>query len=245
MKEGKILLKVENLYVHYDNIKAVKGISFEVKEKEIVTIIGSNGAGKTSILMAISNLIKKYKGKVLLMNEDITNLEPHRIVKKGICHIPEGRLIFPYLTVEENLIIGDFGNINPKSNRVKKNMDMVFQLFPRLKGRRKQSGGTLSGGEQQMLAVGRGLMLEPKIIMMDEPSLGLAPILVEQIFELILKIRDLGKTILLIEQNANMALQIADRGYVLEIGKIRLSGTANELINNPEVAHAYLGVGEI
>lgn len=245
MKEGEILLKVENLHVHYDNIKAIRGITFDVKEKEIVTIIGSNGAGKTSTLMAISNLVKKYKGKVLLMNEDITNLEPHRIVKKGICHIPEGRLIFPYLTVEENLIIGDFGNINPGPNRIKKNMDMVFQLFPRLKGRRKQSGGTLSGGEQQMLAVGRGLMLEPKIIMMDEPSLGLAPILVEQIFELILKIRDLGKTVLLIEQNANMALQIADRGYVLEIGKIRLSGTANELINNPEVAHAYLGVGEI
>lgn len=245
MKEGKILLKVDNLYVHYDNIKAVKGISFEVKEKEIVTIIGSNGAGKTSTLMAISNLVKKNKGKVLLMNEDITNLEPHKIVKMGICHIPEGRLIFPYLTVEENLIIGDFGNITPGSNRIKKNMDMIFQLFPRLKERRKQSGGTLSGGEQQMLAIGRGLMLEPKIIMMDEPSLGLAPILVEQIFELILKIRDLGKTILLIEQNANMALQIADRGYVLEIGKIRLSGTANELINNPEVAHAYLGVGEI
>ena len=239
------MLKVDNLYVHYDNIKAVKGITFEVKEKEIVTIIGSNGAGKTSTLMAISNLVKKYKGKVLLMNEDITNLEPHKIVKMGICHIPEGRLIFPYLTVEENLIIGDFGNVNPEVNRIKKNMDMIFQLFPRLKERRKQSGGTLSGGEQQMLAIGRGLMLEPKIIMMDEPSLGLAPILVEQIFELILRIRNLGKTVLLIEQYANMALQIADRGYVLEIGKIRLSGTANELINNPEVAHAYLGIGEI
>jgi len=237
------LLKIVDLHVRYDNIEAIKGINFYIKEKEIVTLIGSNGAGKTSILMAISNMVKKSKGKVFFRGEDITNLEPSKIVKKGICHVPEDRLIFTYLTVEENLIMGDFGNTNSKPNRIAENMENVFQLFSILKERRKQNAGTLSGGEQQMLVIGRALMLEPKLIMMDEPSLGLAPILVEQIFELILKIKDLGKTILLIEQNANMALQIADRAYVLETGEIRLSGTAKELLNNPQVASAYLGMG--
>lgn len=237
------MLKVENLHVHYGVIEAIKGIDFEVREKEIVTLIGSNGAGKTSTLMSLSNLVKKSGGTVFFDGNDITEAEPSVIVKKGICHVPEGRLIFSYLTVEENLIMGDFGNTNPNPNRIKENMEQVYQLFPRLKERRKQNGGTLSGGEQQMLAIGRGLMLDPKLIMLDEPSLGLAPIIVEQIFELILKIRDWGKTILLIEQNAYMALQIADRAYVMENGLINLSGPAKELANDPQVASAYLGIG--
>lgn len=236
------MLKVENLHVHYGNMEALKGIDFEVCEKEVVTLIGSNGAGKSSTLRSISNLVQKSDGQVYFAGEDITNLEPSKIVKKGICHVPEGRLIFPYLTVEENLIMGDLGNVSKKANRVKENIASIYSLFPRLKERRKQNGGTLSGGEQQMLAIGRGLMLDPQLVMLDEPSLGLAPIVVEQIFELILKIRDWGKTVLLIEQNANMALQVADRGYVMETGQIILSDNAKDLLDNPKVAGAYLGI---
>ncbi|HYH04258.1 MAG TPA: ABC transporter ATP-binding protein, partial [Bacillota bacterium] len=229
------MLSVSNLQLHYGFIHALKGISFEVQPKEIVTLIGSNGAGKTSILMAISNLVSKSGGKITFFGNEITQTEPSDIVKKGICHVPEGRLIFPDLTVEENLIMGDFGNTDPNPKRLSENLHQVYQLFPRLKERRKQNGGTLSGGEQQMLAIGRGLMLDPKLIMLDEPSLGLAPIIVEQIFELILKIRDWGKTILLIEQNAHMALQIADRGFVVENGTVTLRGKAEELANDPKV----------
>lgn len=237
------MLEINDLKVNYGNIAALHGISFDIEEKEIVTLIGSNGAGKTSILRSISNLVPKSGGSVDYKGDDITHMEPSRIVRKGICHVPEGRHIFPYLTVEENLIMGDFGNTSEKANRIKDNLEMVYELFPRLEERRKQDGGTLSGGEQQMLAIGRGLMLEPDLVMLDEPSLGLAPIIVEQIFELIEEIRDMGKTILLIEQNANMALQVADRGYVLETGQIILAGDAKDLINNPEVAKAYLGIG--
>jgi branched-chain amino acid transport system ATP-binding protein len=236
------LLKVENLHVHYSNIEAIKGIDFEVREREIVTLIGSNGAGKSSTLRSISNLVKKSGGRVYFAGEDISDLEPSKIVKKGICHVPEGRLIFPYLTVEENLIMGDFGNTTKKENRLTENMERIYELFPRLKERRKQNGGTLSGGEQQMLAIGRGLMLDPVLVMLDEPSLGLAPLVVEQIFELILKIRDWGKTVLLIEQNANMALQVANRGYVMETGRIILAGEAKDLLNDPKVIGAYLGM---
>ncbi len=236
------MLKVENLHVHYGNIEAIKGIDFEVKEREIVTLIGSNGAGKSSTLKSISNLVQKSAGRVWFNNEAVTDLEPSKIVKRGVCHVPEGRLIFPYLTVEENLIMGDFGNTSKQPNHLKENMANIYELFPRLKERRKQNGGTLSGGEQQMLAIGRGLMLDPKLVMLDEPSLGLAPIVVEQIFELILKIRDWGKTVLLIEQNANMALQVANRAYVMETGRIILSGNAQDLIHDPQVAGAYLGI---
>lgn len=236
------MLIVDNLHVHYGLQHALKGISLTVQPKEIVTLIGANGAGKTSIVMAISNLIRKSGGSVTFSGQDITQSEPSDIVKRGICHIPEGRLIFPSLTVEENLILGDFGNTDPNPNRLKENLDQVYQLFPRLKERRKQNGGTLSGGEQQMLAIGRGLMLDPQLIMLDEPSLGLAPIIVEQIFELILKIRDWGKTILLIEQNAQMALEIADRGLVIENGMVTLSGNAKTLATDPGVVAAYLGI---
>lgn len=236
------MLTVNNLHLHYGFIHALKGISFEVQPKEIVTLIGSNGAGKTSILMAISNLARKSGGNIIFQGNDITEAEPSTIVKQGICHVPEGRLIFPYLTVEENLIMGDFGNTAPRPKHRSENLDQVYQLFPRLKERRRQNGGTLSGGEQQMLAIGRGLMLDPKLIMLDEPSLGLAPIIVEQIFELILKIRDWGKTILLIEQNAQMALEIADRGFVIENGRITLSGTARQLATDSRVIAAYLGI---
>ncbi|MDI3281282.1 MAG: ABC transporter ATP-binding protein [Bacillota bacterium] len=233
------MLRVEGLRVHYDNIEALKGISFEVREREIVTLIGSNGAGKSTTLLAISNLIKKTAGRVLFRGQDITHKDPSQIVRLGLCHVPEGRRIFPYLTVEENLIMGSYGN--PDRRRLKENLEAVYNLFPILRERRRQNGGTLSGGEQQMLAIGRGLMLDPQLLMLDEPSLGLAPILVEQIFDLILWIRDQGKTILLIEQNANMALEISDRGYVIETGKIITSGTAAELKNDPKVISAYLG----
>jgi branched-chain amino acid transport system ATP-binding protein len=236
------MLEVRDLKVRYGNVEAIKGISFDVKEREIVTLIGSNGAGKSSTLMAISNLAKKSAGTARFLGADITSLDPSEIAKRGICHVPEGRRIFPYLTVEENLLMGDYGNTDPDPKRCEKNMETAYSLFPRLKERKKQNGGTLSGGEQQMLAIARGLMLDPKLVMLDEPSLGLAPIIVEQIFELLLRIREMGKTILLIEQNASMALQIADRGYVLETGRITLSGSAEELSSNPEVIRAYLGV---
>lgn len=235
------MLKVEGLKVRYGAIEAVKGIDLEVNDGEIVTLIGSNGAGKSSTLMAISNLIKKT-GKVHFDGADISSMEPSFIVKKGVCHVPEGRHIFPFLTVEENLLMGDFGNTSGDKDRMKRNMEHVYELFPRLKERQRQNGGTLSGGEQQMLAIGRGLMLDPKIMMLDEPSLGLAPILVDQIFELILRIRDHGKTILLIEQNANMALQIADRAYVMETGTISMSGDAEQLSGDERVIKAYLGI---
>lgn len=235
------MLNLEALKVRYGAIEAVKGIDLKVEDGEIVTLIGSNGAGKSSTLMAISNLVRK-SGKVTFDGEDITNMEPSLIVKKGICHVPEGRHIFPFLTVEENLLVGDFGNVSPSKDRVRGNMEHVYDLFPRLKERRKQNGGTLSGGEQQMLAIGRGLMLDPKLMMLDEPSLGLAPILVDQIFELIMQIRDNGRTILLIEQNANMALQIADRAYVMETGTISMSGPAEELAGDERVIKAYLGI---
>lgn len=236
------MLKVENLQVHYGNIKAIRGISFEVKEKEIVTIIGSNGAGKSSTLMGISNIVRKAGGSVFFKGKEISLTKASDIVKMGIGHVPEGRHIFPDLSVEENLIVGDTGNMHSDKKILKDNLDRVYELFPILRERKSQKGGTLSGGEQQMLAIGRGLMVDPDLLMLDEPSLGLAPIIVEEIFSLIQQIRDMGKTILLIEQNANMALQIADRGYVMETGEITLNGAASDLANDPKVAAAYLGI---
>ena len=236
------MLKVENLNVNYGYITALTDVSFEVNEGEIVTLIGSNGAGKTTSLMAISNLVSKESGKITFKGEDISHMPPDKIVTKmGIAHVPEGRKIFPDLTVYENLITGTMGKPGMPKQRVDELLEQVYELFPRLKDRLWQGGGTLSGGEQQMLAIARGLMMDPDILMLDEPSLGLAPILVEEIFELLEKIHSQGKTILLIEQNASMALSIADRGYVLETGKVVLTGTGKELLHNEAVMKAYLG----
>lgn len=235
------MLKIENLVVNYGYISALRDVSLEVNEGEIITLIGSNGAGKTTTLTAVSNLKKKESGKILFKGEDITNMAPHKIVKMGMCHVSEGRRIFPALSVKENLMAGTFGNPSLKKAKINDLFEEVYTLFPRLKERMNQDGGTLSGGEQQMLAIARGMMMDPDIIMLDEPSLGLAPIIVEEIFELILKIRNNGKTILLIEQNASMALSIADRGYVMENGKITLTGKGRDLLVNQEVQAAYLG----
>jgi branched-chain amino acid transport system ATP-binding protein len=235
------MLKVTHLSVNYGYIHALNDVSLEVNEKEIVTLIGGNGAGKTTTLMAVSNLVDKAGGTISFRGNDITRSPPHRIVKIGISHIPEGRKIFPALTVHENLIAGTLGNPRLTRDDIDKNLDMVFAMFPRLKERRKQIGGSLSGGEQQMLAIARGLMMSPDLLMLDEPSLGLAPIVVEEIFEHIIKIRDTGKTILLIEQNASMALSVADRGYVIETGTVTLEGSGKNLLENQDVKKAYLG----
>jgi len=231
------MLKVNDLKVNYGGIEAVKGISFEVPEKSIVTLIGANGAGKSTTLRTISGLVKPKSGTITFMGEDITGRDPEFIVKKGITMVPEGRRIFPDLTVLENLKIGAYLRKDDLSEDLKK----VFDLFPRLKERSWQLGGTLSGGEQQMLAVGRALMSRPKLLMMDEPSLGLAPLVVRNIFEIIREINKQGVTILLIEQNANMALKTADIGYVMETGRITLTGTGEELLANDGVKAAYLG----
>lgn len=236
------MIRVENLSVNYGYITALQDVSFQINRGEIVTLIGSNGAGKTTSLMAISGMVLKQAGKVFFEDKDITNAAPDRIVKMRVCHVPEGRKVFPALSVYENLIAGTIGNPKLKKAQINALLEQVYELFPRLRERRTQSGGTLSGGEQQMLAIARGLMMDPSIVMLDEPSLGLAPIVVEEIFGLIQRINKSGKTILLIEQNASMALSIADRGYVLENGRVVLTGSGRELISNPEVQKAYLGV---
>ena len=236
------MLEVHDLSVKYGYINALNGIDLNVQEGEIITLIGGNGAGKTTTLMAISNLAAKDDGHVLFKGMDITDLAPHKIVQLGISHVPEGRKIFPLLTVKENLIAGTFGSKKKSAADLDNKIEEVCTLFPRLKERIRQAGGTLSGGEQQMLAIARGLMMEPDIIMLDEPSLGLAPIIIEEIFRLILRIKESGKTVLLIEQNAAMALQVADRGYVLERGKITIEGTGKELISDDRVRQAYLGI---
>ena len=239
MAENEKMLSVENLVVSYGAIKALKGISFDVQKGEIISLIGSNGAGKTTTLHSISNLIKKAEGKVFFKGEDITSLSPDQIVRRGLIQVPEGRRIFANLTVKENLEMGAYTR-KDKQN-IKSDMEHVYTLFPRLKERLRQEAGTLSGGEQQMLAMGRALMSEPKLLMLDEPSMGLAPLLVEQIFEIIKSLHQTGSTILLVEQNAQMALQIADRAYVLESGRITLSGTGAELMASESVKRAYLG----
>ena len=236
------ILDVQNLTVYYGYVGALTDVSLHVDEGEIITLIGSNGAGKTTTLMSISGLVEKAGGRILYRDHDITRMAPDRIVKLGISHVPEGRKIFPQLTVYENLIAGTFGRQGIKKAHIAELLDRNYQLFPRLKEREKQAGGSLSGGEQQMLAIARGLMMDPALVMLDEPSLGLAPIVVEEIFDLILQIRRAGKTVLLIEQNASAALSIADRGYVLETGRMTLTGTGQELLSNPEVKRAYLGV---
>lgn len=239
--EKETILKVSDLSVNYGYVAAVRNVHLQVCKNEIVTLIGSNGAGKTTTLMAISNLVEKSSGQILFDNEDIGKLPPDQVVRKGIAHVPEGRKIFPRLSVYENLLVGSLGNPKLKKAEIEEQIEYIFSLFPRLKERRKQAGGSLSGGEQQMLAIGRGLMMKPELIMLDEPSMGLAPIIVEDIFELILKIRDTGKTILLIEQNASMALSIADRAYVLETGKITMEGKGSDLLNDENVKKVYLG----
>ena len=232
------MLKIENLSVSYGGINALRGVNLQIEENKIVTLIGSNGAGKSSTLRAIMGLVKK-EGMVTYDGEDLTSLKTKDIVKKGIVLVPEGRKVFSNLTVEENLILGAYTR-NDKDG-IKKDMDNVYELFPRLKERSWQKSGTLSGGEQQMLAVGRAMMTKPKILMMDEPSLGLAPILVKEIFSIIKEIHRLGNTILLVEQNAKKALEIADYGYVLETGSLVLEGPGKELLVNDKVKEAYLG----
>ncbi len=233
------MLRIDNLKVSYGGIEAVKDISFVVPEGKIVTLIGANGAGKSTTLRSIAGLVKPAAGRIRLQAEDITALSPDRIVSKGITLVPEGRRVFPDLTVLENLKIGAY--LRSDKDGIAHDLEWVYDLFPRLKERSWQAAGTLSGGEQQMLAVGRALMSRPKLMMMDEPSLGLAPLIVKGIFEIIKEINKQGVTILLIEQNANMALQTADIGYVLETGRITLSGTGKELLTNEAVKKAYLG----
>ena len=235
------MLSIKNLSVNYGSISALRDENIEVRSGELVTLIGGNGAGKTSTLMAISNLVPKSGGTIMFKGKDITNLAPDKIVKMGLAHIPEGRRIFPALTVYENLVTGTMGNPSIKNKDIPLLIEEQYALFPRLKEREKQAGGSLSGGEQQMLAIARGLMLKPDIIMLDEPSLGLAPIIVEEIFELLAKLKAGGKTILLIEQNASMALSIADRGYVLATGEVIMEGTGKELLSDSQVIKAYLG----
>jgi len=231
------MLTIDHLKVSYGGIEAVKDITFSVPERQIVTLIGANGAGKSTTLRTIAGLVKPAAGRIRLQGEDLTALSPDRIVSKGITLVPEGRRVFPDLTVLENLKIGAY----LRKDSLDEDLRWVYDLFPRLKERSWQAAGTLSGGEQQMLAVGRALMSRPKIMMMDEPSLGLAPLIVKGIFEIIKEINKQGVTILLIEQNANMALHTADIGYVLETGRITLSGSGEELLNNEAVKKAYLG----
>ena len=231
------LLRIEDLKVNYGGIEAVKGISLSVEEGQIVTLIGANGAGKSTTLRTISGLVKPRSGKIRFCGEDITGMDPTNIVKRGITMAPEGRRIFPDMTVKENLRVGAY----LRTDDLTEDLNMVYELFPRLKEREWQAGGTLSGGEQQMLAVGRALMAKPKLIMLDEPSLGLAPLVVKSIFEIIRRINEQGVTILLIEQNANMALQVADSAYVLETGSITMTGTGAELLADERIKEAYLG----
>ncbi len=234
---NEAILSIRDLKVNYGGIEAVKGISFDVQEGSIVTLIGANGAGKSSTLRSIVGLVKPSSGQIIFRGDDITNKDTNVIVKKGITLVPEGRRIFPDLTVLENLRVGAY----LRSDDISADLAWVFDLFPRLKERSWQAGGTLSGGEQQMLAVARALMGKPKLIMMDEPSLGLAPLIVRGIFDIIREINQQGVTVLLIEQNANMALKTADYAYVLETGRIGLSGTGKELLVNEDVKKAYLG----
>jgi branched-chain amino acid transport system ATP-binding protein len=231
------VLQIEDLQVNYGGIEAVRGISFDVNAGEIVTLIGANGAGKSSTLRSISGLVKPGSGRIVFEDEEITGKDPTQIVSKGIMMVPEGRRIFPNLTVLENLKIGAY----LRKDELDADIERVYGYFPRLKERSWQEGGTLSGGEQQMLAVGRALMGRPKLLMMDEPSLGLAPIVVQEIFEIIRQIHDGGTTVLLIEQNANMALHVADRAYVIENGKIAMEGTGAALLQDEKVRAAYLG----
>ena len=233
------MLEIKDLYVRYGMIEAIKGISFEVRDGEIVTLIGSNGAGKTTTMHAISGLLKPASGSIMLDGVELTKTPNHKIVSMGLAQVPEGRRVFAQQTVEENLLLGAYARKD--KDGIQKDLEHVYDLFPRLLERKKQLAGTLSGGEQQMLAMARALMSRPKILLMDEPSMGLSPLLVKEIFHIIQNINKDGTTILLVEQNAKMALAIADRAYVLETGKISLEGTGEELSASEEVRKAYLG----
>lgn len=233
------MLKVNDINVFYGSIHAIKGVSFEVEKGEIVTLIGANGAGKSTILNTVSGLLHSSTGSVSFLEKDIARVKPHKIVEMGLAQVPEGRRIFLNMTVQENLEMGAY--TRGDKDEIEASLEDVFERFPRLKERRKQIGGTLSGGEQQMLAMGRAMMSKPELLMLDEPSMGLAPILVEQIFDIIKELNKAGTTILLVEQNAQMALSVADRGYVLETGKIVTSAPAAELLNDAAVKKAYLG----
>jgi len=233
------MLKIEDLHVYYGGIHALKGLSLEVAEGQIVTLIGANGAGKSSTLRSISGLVKNKKGKIIFEGQNILGKSPEALVAAGIAMCPEGRRILPHLTVTENLMLGAY--IRNDRDGISRDLDWVFELFPRLKERTWQKGGTLSGGEQQMLALGRALMSRPKLLMLDEPSLGLAPLLVKEVFEIIRTINAEGKTVLLVEQNAFAALKVANYAYVLEVGEIVLEGTGEALIQDPKVKEAYLG----
>jgi branched-chain amino acid transport system ATP-binding protein len=233
------MLKVENINVFYGNIQALKGVSLEVKEGEIVTLIGANGAGKSTLLKTISGLLKPKQGDILYEGQSIAGKAAQTIVKRGISHVPEGRRVFANMTVEENLELGAF--LRKDKHEIQQDFEKVYHLFPRLYERRKQLAGTLSGGEQQMLAMGRALMARPRLLLLDEPSMGLAPLLVKTIFRIIEEINSFGTTILLVEQNANMALSVADRAYVIESGRVVLSGLAEELNASEQVKKAYLG----
>jgi len=235
------MLEVKNIKTFYGNIQALKGISMDIAEGEIITLIGANGAGKTTTLMSISGIVPPRSGEIVFLGQAIQNLSPNRIVELGICQVPEGRHIFPYLTVAENLDMGAF--LRNDTPEIKKDIAYVYELFPILAQRRNQTGGTLSGGEQQMLAVARALMARPRLLLLDEPSLGLAPLIVRQIFEIIKKINEENKTtIFLVEQNANLALKVAHRGYVMENGLITFSDTSSSLLANEQVRKAYLGM---
>ena len=231
------MLKIDDIHVYYGAIHAVKGVSFEVNDGEIVALIGANGAGKSTILKTISGLMHPRSGSIRFDGNEIAHMDAHKLVKQGLAHVPEGRRIFLQMTVQENLEMGAF----TQKDVSKEDLEKMFALFPRLKERRRQIAGTLSGGEQQMLAMSRALMSHPKLLMLDEPSMGLAPILVDQIFDIIKELHAAGTTILLVEQNATKALQIADRAYVLETGKVTLSGTGAELAQSDDVRKAYLG----
>ena len=233
------MLEVNNLVVSYGAIRALKGISFNVEKGEIISLIGANGAGKTTTLHSISNLIKKQSGSVIFKGEDITNTTPDKIVKAGLIHVPEGRRVFANLTVKENLEMGAY--LRKDKSAIKEDLEHVYELFPRLRERVKQLAGTLSGGEQQMLAMGRALMSKPELLLLDEPSMGLAPILVDEIFDIIQKINKSGTTILLVEQNAFKAMSIANRVYILETGEVASSGNSEEMIHDEAVKKAYLG----
>ena len=233
------LLKVENLEVYYGVINALKGISFEVHKGEIVSLIGANGAGKTTTLHTITGLIRPKHGSVVYNGTELTKVAPHKIVSLGLSHVPEGRRIFQDLTVYDNLLLGAY--VRKDKKKIEEDMDRVFEQFPRLKERRRQMAGTLSGGEQQMLAMGRALLSDPQMIVMDEPSMGLSPLLVSEIFEIIKSFREAGKTVLLVEQNAKKAMTVSDRVYVLETGSIIKEGKASDLINDESIKKAYLG----